>query len=314
MQDDDPNQTAIENANDFGDDPNGPEQVPVAVAWSRVMGSLRAIAKGECTTGGPIFNFRGIDAVMNAVGPVLRQHGVSVIPNSVTGRHRDYTSKSGAIMHEAIVEVGYLIVGPIGDTIQGASIGESSDASDKSTTQAMSVAYRTFLLQSLTMPTNDPDPDHSDAGRRPHDSQRPPAQHPPTEDPFTTTERVEAWNMCHTRMPTVAEPNFSNIVAWLEAQTINPETLTRAHAKDWWLAMEQAPAVTPQAATGKVPGWKSDAKRIETHEALNYRQQELLKRFPLMVPIDAPDPATMTVKESEDWLAAVIQGELEAPF
>lgn len=133
----------------------------VTQAWSAVMGALRAIAKGEQSEGkgSHKFSFRGIDTVMNAVGPVLREHKVIVFPISVEAKHRDYLDKSDRTVHEAIVTVGYRVVGPAGDHFDGMSIGESSDYSDKATTQAMSVAYRTFLLQSLTMPTDEPDPD-----------------------------------------------------------------------------------------------------------------------------------------------------------
>jgi hypothetical protein len=37
--------------------------------------------------------------------------------------------------------------------------GEGSDSLDKATSKAMSVAYRTALLQALCLPTSDPDPD-----------------------------------------------------------------------------------------------------------------------------------------------------------
>jgi hypothetical protein len=41
------------------------------------------------------------------------------------------------------------------------SVGEAFDMGDKATAKAMSVAYRTCLLQALTIPTDDPDPDES---------------------------------------------------------------------------------------------------------------------------------------------------------
>jgi hypothetical protein len=37
---------------------------------------------------------------------------------------------------------------------------EAIDSGDKSTAKAMSVAYRTALLQALTLPTDEKDPDH----------------------------------------------------------------------------------------------------------------------------------------------------------
>src|SRR5690606_2912843 len=47
----------------------------------------------------------------------------------------------------------------------GATYGEALDSGDKATAKAHSVAYRTFLLQALTIPTHEPDPDESSPER-----------------------------------------------------------------------------------------------------------------------------------------------------
>lgn len=131
----------------------------VQEAWAAVMGDVRALAKGE-RNAQQGFNFRGVDAVMNAAGPALREHGVSVVPVGVSEvRTSEYTTKGGTVMRDVFLVVSYLITGPGGDTMPGAAAGEASDAGDKATPKAMSVAYRTFLLQALTLPTDERDPD-----------------------------------------------------------------------------------------------------------------------------------------------------------
>lgn len=105
------------------------------------------------------FSFRGVDAVVDAVGPALRTHGVLVTPRVLWKSHRDFETKNKALMHECIVEVEYTFTGPEGDTHVGSSIGESADSGDKGTAKAMSVAYRTWWLQALCIPTHEPDPD-----------------------------------------------------------------------------------------------------------------------------------------------------------
>lgn len=131
----------------------------VQEAWSAVMADVRALAKGERNQQQG-FNFRGVDAVMNAAGPALREHGVSVVPVAVTDvQASTYTTKGGTVMRDVFLVVSYLITGPAGDTMPGAAAGEASDAGDKATPKAMSVAYRTFLLQALTLPTDERDPD-----------------------------------------------------------------------------------------------------------------------------------------------------------
>lgn len=127
-------------------------------AWSAVMGDVQGIAKRERNSSQG-FNFRGIDAVMNAVGPALRSHGVSIIPEDVDIERGTFTTRKGAEMHEVHATVAYRVYGPTGDSFVMRAPGESADAGDKATAKAMSVAYRTALLQSLTIPTDEPDPD-----------------------------------------------------------------------------------------------------------------------------------------------------------
>ena len=127
-------------------------------AWLQVMGDVQAIRKQQRNTRQG-FSFRGIDDVMNAVGPALRKHGVAVVPVRVDEAHERISLASGKGATEVRVGVTYSIIGPAGDRIDGYSVGESMDTGDKATAKAMSVAYRTFLLQALTIPTDEPDPD-----------------------------------------------------------------------------------------------------------------------------------------------------------
>lgn len=122
------------------------------------MKDVQAIAKDERNQQQK-FNFRGIDAVMNAVGPSLRAHGVIVIPAAVDLRVEHYSTKTGTAMRNVTVHMQYTIHGPEGDTMIGSAWGEAADSGDKATSKAISVAYRTFLLQGLTIPTDEPDPD-----------------------------------------------------------------------------------------------------------------------------------------------------------
>lgn len=114
------------------------------------------------------FNFRGIDAVLNTVGPVLREHGVIVVP--IAGEHtvERYPTKSGGQMCNRVVNMAFQVFGPAGDSFMGSAVGEASDAGDKAMTKAESVALRTFLLQALMIPTDDPDPDASTHERAGH--------------------------------------------------------------------------------------------------------------------------------------------------
>lgn len=134
------------------------EQMTVHQALSKVMAEVQAVRK-DSKNQAQRFNFRGIDAVMNAVGPALRKHGVVILPEEVDVHRTNGTTANGKQTAEVVVKVTYRVYGPNGDSIHGKVAAEAMDFGDKAIAKAMSVAYRTFLLQALTIPTDEPDPD-----------------------------------------------------------------------------------------------------------------------------------------------------------
>lgn len=105
------------------------------------------------------FKFRGIDDLMNILGPVLRTHEliISLVVNEVT--RDEYTTKSGSHMNRTIVEVSYEFTAPDGSMWRTDGVGEGADVGDKSTSKALSMAMKYALLQALCLPTDDTDPD-----------------------------------------------------------------------------------------------------------------------------------------------------------
>ncbi|WP_431976141.1 ERF family protein [Micromonospora haikouensis] len=138
------------------------DQVPVHVGWARVMADVQSVGKGDqydpARSGGRggKYNYRGVDRVLNAVGPALRRHGVMVIPVRTEPTYRDVTTSGGAKMRECTVTVTYEIRGPKGDVMPAQSCGEAFDSGDKATTKASTVAYRNLLITALSIPTRDP--------------------------------------------------------------------------------------------------------------------------------------------------------------
>jgi hypothetical protein len=123
-----------------------------------VMNEVQAVGKtGRNTSQG--FNFRGIDAVMNAVGPAFRKHGAFVVPTVVSNVSDILPTKAGGSLNVIRLNVEFAIYGQEGDPIVGAVYAEAMDSGDKAGAKAMSVALRTFLLQVLCLPTDEPDPD-----------------------------------------------------------------------------------------------------------------------------------------------------------
>ncbi|MER8158116.1 ERF family protein [Streptomyces sp. NPDC094472] len=152
---------------DLGDLSQDAETAPAVVAWSRVMGEVRAIGKDQRFDGGNAgrFNFRGVDLALNAFGPACRKHGVVVAPVKVEPQYRDISTKNGGVKRECTVLVTYRIFGPAGDYFETQAAGEASDSGGRSTPKAQSIALRTLLLSAGLVPTEDRDADATEFER-----------------------------------------------------------------------------------------------------------------------------------------------------
>jgi hypothetical protein len=134
---------------------------------SSVMSEVQTVGKTGRNTD-QNYSFRGVDAVVNAVGPVLRKHKVLLLPELLDAAYRDVQTSRGKPAREVTVRVKYSFVGPAGDKIEIVVPGESMDNGDKGTAKAMSVAYRIAMLQALCIPTDEPDPDEGSFERDNH--------------------------------------------------------------------------------------------------------------------------------------------------
>jgi hypothetical protein len=136
----------------------GDKSLSIFDALGAVMGEVQAVGKKDRNSQQG-YDFRGVDAVVNAVGPVLRKHGVIVLPMHSEARYRDVQTSTGKPSRECTVTVTYRFYGPAGDYIDCQVPGESMDFGDKGAPKAMSVAYRIALLQALCIPTHEPEAD-----------------------------------------------------------------------------------------------------------------------------------------------------------
>src|SRR5690625_4351727 len=151
-------------------------------ALGAVMADVGHVAKRDRNQAQK-FNFRGIDAVVNAVGPVLRKHGVITIPVVEDVQYRDATTNKGKLTRECMVRIKFEFHGPAGDQIDSVVVAEAMDWGDKATAKAHSVAYRTALLQVLCIPTDEKDPDEDSYERDTTQKPRKPAQDAPQAPP-----------------------------------------------------------------------------------------------------------------------------------
>jgi len=123
-----------------------------------VMQEVQGVAKRDRNSAQG-FNFRGIDAVVNKVGPALRNAGGFILPEVKEVTHSTALTAKGSTVNVCHMTVQYGIYGLDGDPIVGIVHSESMDSGDKATAKALSVALRSFLLQVLALPTDEPDPD-----------------------------------------------------------------------------------------------------------------------------------------------------------
>ena len=115
------------------------------------------------------FKFRGIDGVLQAVGPAFRENDLFLVPEVVTHHIEQIQSARGKPMVQVILHMKYTVTHKDGSSFNGTAVGEATDFADKATSKAGSVALRTFLLQSMVLPTGDSDPDeeYNERGNQP---------------------------------------------------------------------------------------------------------------------------------------------------
>jgi hypothetical protein len=124
-----------------------------------VMNLVSGVAKRD-RNDAQRFNFRGIDAVVNAIGPALREVGGVIVPTVLKKKYDRGVTKSGTPTVECFLTIAFDWHGTDGgEPIRGVVAAEAMDTSDKATAKAMSVGLRTYLLQTLMLPTDEKDPD-----------------------------------------------------------------------------------------------------------------------------------------------------------
>lgn len=115
-----------------------------------------AIGKDQKMQGtGGNYNYRGLDDVVNAVGPVLAKHGVFMRCEVLRDERGEKTSSSGKALLSCRLHLRYFFVASDGSEICTDAIGESLDSGDKASNKAMSLGYKNAICQALCLPYGD---------------------------------------------------------------------------------------------------------------------------------------------------------------
>lgn len=102
------------------------------------------------------FNFRGIDAVYNALAPALVKHGLLILPRMSERSISERTGKSGGALFYVTVKAEFDFVSVEDGSVHTVTTyGEAMDSGDKATNKAMSIAYKYAAFQAFCIPTEE---------------------------------------------------------------------------------------------------------------------------------------------------------------
>lgn len=134
---------------------------PALNIHARLLGAMRDIAKigigktKQANAGGASYRFRGIDDAMNEMSPILVRNGITVTPRyselNVIDRVRGAPA-DGKFSRLVTIKGAFTFASEDGSSVTAEAYGEAADTSDKATTKAQSVAFRTVLFQQFIVP------------------------------------------------------------------------------------------------------------------------------------------------------------------
>lgn len=102
------------------------------------------------------FNFRGIDAVYNALAPLLAKHKLCILPRCISRECVERTNAKGNALFYVTVQAEFdLVSAEDGSKHTVSTYGEAMDSGDKATNKAMSAAYKYAAFQAFCIPTEE---------------------------------------------------------------------------------------------------------------------------------------------------------------
>lgn len=153
---------------------NVPANVPQIYALiGKAMKEIGAVGKDSINqTQG--FRYRGIDAVMNALNPVMSKYGLfittevleqtreerSTVKSVWDKDKKQYVEKTSTLIW-SVLKIRFTMYAPDGSNISSVIIGEGMDTGDKATNKALSIALKYAAFQIFMIPTEETavDPD-----------------------------------------------------------------------------------------------------------------------------------------------------------
>ncbi len=99
------------------------------------------------------FKFRGIDETLNALAPVLSEHGLVVLPRMLSRELTERQTRNGGVLFSVVVDAEFDFVAvEDGSKHTVKTYGEAMDSGDKATNKAMSIAYKYAAFLAFCIP------------------------------------------------------------------------------------------------------------------------------------------------------------------
>jgi hypothetical protein len=98
------------------------------------------------------FMFRGVDAVYNALHPLLAKHEVFTTSEIIASTREDRLTAKGGTLIYSIIDVRFTFWATDGSSVSTEAKGEGMDSGDKASNKAMAVAHKYALTQTFTIP------------------------------------------------------------------------------------------------------------------------------------------------------------------
>lgn len=148
----------------------------VYVAINAVTAAMvrEGISKGRRNTQQG-YDFRGVDDVYAALGPVLAREKLCMLPRVIDRNFIERATKTGSISTYTTLTVEFDLVSAVDGSMHTIrTAGEAMDTADKSTNKAMSAAFKYACFLAFQIPTegdNDADAHHHEPRPRTLESQ-----------------------------------------------------------------------------------------------------------------------------------------------
>lgn len=102
------------------------------------------------------FQFRGIDAVYNALSPALVKNGLVILPRITERTVSERVTQKGGVLFYVVVKAEFDFVATEDGSLHTViTFGEAMDSGDKATNKAMSIAYKYAAFQAFCIPTEE---------------------------------------------------------------------------------------------------------------------------------------------------------------